>query len=104
MLLPSVKKVMRVETQKGTVKRYYVNTAGEAVSGRLNQNQTQKIRKAAKYKQPFSSLKKYIGNPRKTKYYDSCYGAGKDGILSYDGFTVYTFQPDKGTEIFMGVE
>lgn len=137
LLLPSRKKVVRVETPEGEFRTYYVDTEGKAASGwspdkkyyfdktgepvtgitvikekfycfskngRLNQAKTQKIRKAAKYGQPFSSLEKYIGNPEKSKYFDSCYGAGKDGILSYGSFKVYTFKPDKGEEIFMGAE
>lgn len=137
LLMPSGKKVVRVETPDGEYRTYYVDTEGKAASGwsadkkyyfdktgeattgitvikekfycfaengRLNQQKTQKIRKAAKYEQPFSSLKKYIGKPEKSSYYKSCYGAGKDGILSYGSFKVYTFKPDKGAEIFMGAE
>ncbi len=73
-------------------------------SGKFNQKKTQKIRKAAKYESKFSNLKKYIGEPKKSKYYDSCYGAGKDGILTYDGFKVFTYRPGDGSEIFMGAE
>ena len=137
LLLPSGKKVLRVETQDGSLQTYYVDPKGKALSGwsadkkyyfdetgematgitvikekfycfyasgKWNQTKTQKIRKAAKYEQPFSNLKKYIGNPKKSKYFDSCYGAGKDGILTYDGFQVFTFRPDSGAEIFMGAE
>lgn len=137
LLLPSVKKVVRVETPDGEFQTYYVDTEGKAVSGwsadkkyyfdktgepvtgitvikekfycfsksgKLNQTKTQKIQKAAKYEQPFSSLKKYLGKPKKSSYYESCYGAGKDGILSYGSFKVYTFKPNKGQEIFMGAE
>lgn len=100
-------------------KKYYFDETGAMVTGitvikekfysfnangRYNKEKTQKIRKTAKYEKPFSGLKKYIGKPKKAKYYASCYGRGKDGILTYEGFTVYTFKPDKGTEIFMGVE
>ena len=73
-------------------------------NGKYNANKTSKIQKAAKYEKPFANLKKLIGNPNKTKYYASCYGSGKDGVLSYDGFTVYTYKPTKGKEIFMNVE
>lgn len=73
-------------------------------SGRLKQNKTQKIRRAAKYEKPFSSLKKYIGDPKKASYYESCYGPGQDGVLRYGSFKVYTFKPDHGAEIFMGAE
>lgn len=137
LLVPSSKKVVRVETPDGAYRAYYVDTEGKAASGwsadkkyyfdktgepvtgitvikekfycfsksgRLDQKKTQKIRRAAKYEQPFSSLKKYIGKPEKSNYYKSCYGAGKDGILSYGSFKVYTFKPDRGEEIFMGAE
>lgn len=73
-------------------------------NGRYNADKTSKVRKAAKYKKPFTNVKKLIGAPKKSKYYASCYGRGKDGVLSYDGFTVYTYKPDKGKEIFMSVE
>lgn len=100
-------------------KKYYFDKTGEAVtgitvikekfycfyaSGKYNSTKTQKIRKVAKYEKPFSNLQKYIGKPKKAKYYASCYGKGKDGILTYDRFTVYTFKPDSGAEIFMGAE
>lgn len=100
-------------------KKYYFDKTGAAVtgitvikekfycfyaSGAYNKNKTQKIRKTAKYEKPFADLKKYIGKPQKAKYYASCYGKGKDGILTYDAFTVYTFKPDRGAEIFMGAE
>ena len=81
--------------------KFYCFTA----NGKFNDAKTQKIRKAAKYEKPFSALQKLIGKPKKAKYYSgSCYGKGKDGVLTYDGFTVYTFKPDKGAELFMGVE
>lgn len=134
---PSDRKVVKVETEDGGVKRYYIDTDGKALSGwskdqtyyfdktgemvtgvtvlkekfycfnasgRYNKEKTQKIRKAAKYEKPFTNLSKYIGKPKKAKYYASCYGRGKDGILTYDGFKVYTFKPDSGVEIFMGAE
>ena len=74
-------------------------------NGKYNKGKTQKIRKAAKYEKPFANLKKYIGKPKKSRYYASCYGNGKDGKLSYNGYFVYTFKPaGSGAEIFMGVE
>lgn len=98
---------------------YYFDETGEMVTGiivlkakfycfntggKYNKAKTQKIRKAAGYEKPLAELLKYIGKPKKSKYYASCYGDGKDGILTYDGFTVYTFKPKTGAEIFMGVE
>lgn len=72
--------------------------------GKYNRPKTKKVRKAARYEKPFANLKKFLGKPNKIKYYKSCYGNGKDGVLSYDNFVVYTFKPAKGKEIFMGVE
>lgn len=92
-----------MEMAKGIIvikKKFYCFNA----DGKYNNRKTSKIRKAAEYEKPFAGLKKIIGNPGKSRYYASCYGNGKDGVLSYDGFTVYTFKPDKGKEIFMDVE
>lgn len=73
-------------------------------SGLYNATKTKKIQKVAKKKKPFLNLKNLIGKPIKTKYYASCYGNGKDGVLRYRNFTVYTFKPARGIEIFMNVE
>lgn len=72
--------------------------------GKYDEQQTKKLRNAAKYEQPFAALKKIIGKPEKAAYYPSCYGKGKDGILTYKTFQIYTFRPDQGQEIFMGAE
>ncbi len=80
-------------------KFYYFNSDGKYLA-----KKTAKIRKAAKYEKPFANLRKLIGEPNKVKYSASCYGNGKDGMLTYDNFTIYTFKPVKGKEIFMGVE
>lgn len=100
-------------------KKYYFNKDMEIVAGivlikkklycfktngKINTGKTKKIQKAAKRKKPFSVVKKLIGKPNKSKYYASCYGNGKDGVLRYKNFTVYTFKPARGTEIFMNVE
>ncbi len=73
-------------------------------NGKYLVQKTAKIRKAAKYEKPFANLKKFIGQPNKSKYYTSCYGNGQDGVLTYDNFTIYTFKPAKGKEIFMNAE
>ncbi len=80
--------------------KFYAFNSG----GKYNEKKTKKLRAAAKYEQPFAALQNIIGRPEKTQYLDSCYGNGKDGILTYDTFTVYTFKPASGTEIFMGAE
>lgn len=100
-------------------KKHYFDNNGEMVTGivliegkfysfknngQYDKSTTKKVQKAAAYEKPFSKLKKYIGKPNKSKYLASCYGKGKDGILTYDNFEVYTFRPDKGKEIFMGAE
>lgn len=100
-------------------KTHYFDENGEAATGIVVINEkfycfnsdgkylakkTSKIRKAAKYEKPFANLKKLLGEPNKSKYYASCYGNSKDGVLVYDNFTVYTFKPVKGKEIFMGAE
>lgn len=99
--------------------RYYFKKSGSAAAGitvlkgkfyhfnangKYNVRKTKKLRKAAIYKNPFSALKRIIGKPKKAKYFASCFGKGKDGILKYSGFTVYTFKPSSGKEIFMGVD
>jgi len=137
LLQPSGAKIVKIEADDGTLRRFYVDEDGKAVSGwsddkkyyfdktgemvtgivvlkekfycfqaggKYNKAKTQKIRKTAKYEKPFSNLKKYIGSPKKARYYASCYGKGRDGILTYENFIVYTFKPDSGIEIFMGAE
>ncbi|MCX4304112.1 MAG: hypothetical protein OSJ66_08960 [Clostridia bacterium] len=99
--------------------KYYLKNDGSAAKGvmfikekfyyfgndmKYNAAKTKKIRNAAKYEKPFFKLKKLIGKPDKAKYYSSCYGKGKDGVLKYKYFKVYTFKPDKGKEIYMGAE
>ena len=39
-----------------------------------------------------SDLVAAIGEASKAEYVPSCLGTGEDGILSYDGFTVYTYK------------
>ena len=68
---------------------------------------TKSLRKAAKEGTDIAELTKLIGDPVKKSYTGSCYGGstdGKDGIWKYKGFTVQTFKPAEGTEIFVSVE
>lgn len=137
LMQSSSDKIVKVKTENGKTKKYFVDSEGAAISGwsddrqyyfrengemvtgtafmkgkfyafgsggKYSKEKTQKIRKAAKYEKPFSELKKYIGKPKKSEYLDSCYGNGKDGILTYDQFTVFTFRPLYGSEIYMGAE
>lgn len=114
------KKVKNKWGNSGT-KKYYFGANGNAVTGIYvikgkffvfnsksavyNEEKTKKIRSIAKYEKSFTALKKQLGKPKKTEYLDgSCYGDGKDGILTYKNFTVYTFLPKQGEELFMGVE
>lgn len=96
-------------TKSGKVQRGTAVVKGKLYSfhsktGKLNKAKTKKIQAAAKYRKNFATLKKLIGKPKKSRYYSgSCYGPGKDGVLKYTGFTVYTYKYG-GKEIFMGVE
>lgn len=101
-------------------KKYYFGANGNAVAGIrvikgkffyfnsktciYSTKMTKKLRSAAKYERSFAPLKKMIGAPKKSEYYDSCYGDGKDGILTYKNFTVFTYLPKQGEEKFMGAE
>jgi hypothetical protein len=105
--------------------KYGVNKNGKALSGiqvideefyefdsngKYNATKTKKLQSAAKYEKSMTNLYKLIGKPKKSQYEPGCYGAGdgKDGILTYKNFTVYTFKytsgKNKGKEIFMGAE
>ncbi len=50
-----------------------------------------------------SELTDAIGMPLSWDYASSCLGSGEDGILSYDGFTVYTYR-ENGMENVVDVE
>ncbi len=102
---------------KGKKQKYYFNKKGVALTGtaavknrlycfdkkgRLNQKKSKKL---AAYRQnsDFTALKALIGEPKKAEYFDSCMGAGMDGILRYQGFTVYTYK-ENDKEIIQGFE
>ena len=72
-------------------------------TGKLNETGTKKIRSVAKYEKNFASLRKILGKPKKSAYMAGCYGPGEDGILTYDGFIVYTYR-ENGKEIYMGAQ
>ncbi len=86
-------------------KFYYFNS-----NGKKNDTKTSKLRKAAKYEKNFSTLKsllkKYGCKLKKTKYYStSCYGDGKDGVLTYSNFKINVFKYRKsGKVIVFGAE
>ena len=68
-------------------------------NGTYDKKKTAALRKAAKREQPFAPVKKIIGNPKKADYVAGCFKLngmdGKDGILKYKNFTVYTFKTDR---------
>lgn len=76
--------------------------------GNYDAARTKKLRSAAKYEKDISSLKKLIGKPKKTSYYDGCFTykgkSGKDGEWKYSNFKVGTFRTNSGKEIFMWAE
>lgn len=97
-------------------KQYYFNEKGVALTGicpvgkslywfgadgKLNQEKTKLL---AQYTAPgadMGSLKALLGEPVKAEYMASCMGPGEDGILQYQGFTVYTYL-ENGTETVQG--
>lgn len=48
------------------------------------------------------ALQGYYGSPYSAEYGPSCIGAGEDGVLFYDGFTVYTYR-ENGVETIQDV-
>ena len=55
--------------------------------------------------QPVKSLKEALGEPLESYYEYSCSGPGDDGILTYDGFLVFTYrEPDGVTETVIDAE
>lgn len=132
LVRPSSKKIVKIGNKKYYVnpkgmavkgwsknkKNYFYNTGqmvtgievfGEqfycfSSTGVYNKTKTANLRKVAKYRKKLAPVQKIIGKPRKSTYGRSCFGDGKDGILTYKNFTVYTFKPTNGDEIFMGAE
>lgn len=51
------------------------------------------------YDQPIEDLIAIIGEPESREYAPSCLIDGEDGILHYDGFTVYTLRYENGEEV-----
>ncbi len=55
--------------------------------------------------QDVSALYEAIGEPLSSAYEASCAGDGDDGILKYDGFTVFTYrEPDGSAETVIDAE
>ena len=55
--------------------------------------------------QPLSDLIEVIGEPLEEYYEYSCSGPGDDGLLTYDGFIVFTYrEPDGTAEVVVDVE
>lgn len=51
-----------------------------------------------------AALQSAIGGPNSSEYIISCIeGASQEGLLYYDGFTVWTIQYNDGSEIIMGI-
>lgn len=51
-----------------------------------------------------AAFESVFGMPGSSEYNTSCQGPGLDGILHYDGFTVYTYQDEEGNESVTYVE
>ena len=55
--------------------------------------------------QPLSDLIEAIGEPLEEYYEYSCSGPGDDGLLTYDGFIVFTYrEPDGSAEVVIDAE
>ena len=55
--------------------------------------------------QPLSDLIEAIGEPLEEYYEYSCSGPGDDGLLTYDGFIVFTYrEPEGAGEVVIDVE
>ena len=55
--------------------------------------------------QPLSDLIEAIGEPLEAYYEYSCSGPGDDGLLTYDGFIVFTYrEPDGSAEVVIDAE
>ena len=55
--------------------------------------------------QPLSDLIEAIGEPLEEYYEYSCSGPGDDGLLTYDGFIVFTYrEPDGSAEVVVDAE
>ena len=73
-------------------------------SGKIDSAKSKKLKAACKYEKSMKDLYALIGKPKKAKYYSGgCYGPGKDGVLTYKNFIVYTYK-EGSKEIFMGVD
>ena len=48
---------------------------------------------------PMDDLRRKIGEPISEEYVGSCLGNGYDGVLTYDGFTVYTYKEGDGETV-----
>lgn len=79
-------------------------------NGKYDKDKTKKLRKASAYEKDMADLYRLIGKPKKSEYYSGCYrpdwdpGQGKDGVLTYKNFIVYTYKGSTGKEVCMGVD
>ncbi len=64
----------------------------EAQAGQTDPLEEIKAKVLALKDHPVSELYEAIGQPQKSDYAPSCLGPGEDGMLYYDGFTVYTYR------------
>lgn len=81
--------------------------------GIYNKSRTKQLRNLARIDTDAAPLLAKLGNPKKRTYMNSCYVMndangnpmnGKDGIIKYKNFTIYTFKADNGVEYYRGAE
>lgn len=72
--------------------------------GVYNKTKSAKLNKAAKYGKSWSTLRKLLGKPSKSKTVDGCYGdGGQDYIYYYKNFTVSTHKAPGASEVVWGI-
>ncbi len=80
-------------------KLYYFKKGGKCDTAKSG-----KLQKQQKYEGDATELLKLLGKPKASSYLPGCYRLdGKDGILTYEHFTLLTFREDTGRELYMGV-
>lgn len=73
-------------------------------NGKYDDAGTKALRNAAVYEKDMEELYRLIGQPVKSAYFDGCHGPGKDCVLTYNNYTVFTYKAPDGQEVFMGAE
>lgn len=101
-------RVIRSSGNSSKQEKFYVFNSG----GALNKEKTAEIQAASVYEAEMTDLYALIGEPIQADYSaGSCYRApngdtgGRDGVLKYRNFTVYTYRTSDGSaEYYLGAD